>query len=1149
MLSFLLFTALSTFTTRDGKFVDFNQKERKSKSVREKGWYFIQFQEQINYDQLRNKYGIPIGLENKLLGKIYKVFLTSRQVSVLKRIFHARVIEFRNKDKLTQNSQIPFNEATRICLSVDSSFRFSDHFESISKNPPIFNPKGNLLFNKHFQRTYQGQTLSHKDIQNIEMNMTGIDYDDLNVFSYKGMNISRLSSDLIAIDVDDFLGSVNFFKNIDSVSDISPCSRVKLANRFHNGILQGSPDPVRYNDRWRNPRIYYDIGINGSGEYALVSDTGIDVRHTFFYDPGKTVPYYSRGNQHRKIVYYYNYNGDENDDNGHGTHTTCTCLGAALDRDSGISNYDGQAPGAKLVVFDGSAINNLLFFVPDDIAIEKIMTEVPETSIHSGSWQIADEVDQSFRVMMEKREFISHPKLLEIIAAGNDGPKEHSLNTATTSKNLITVANAYNYANEYNLLTFEIDSTLKAYDLLVKYDGNEEIVAVKHAFYSQDPWLGVKDAMSEFTVTFNEEQATREHFVFMDTIDLKKTDLYNSKLGGIIVNSRTSPKIDKNLKIPVIRFPVGKTVPEGAKIQRKFNIEKYEDGIHDRSSRGPSIYGTMKPDVAGYGTEIISARSDNGAYENSLYLCAFSGTSQATPMVSGTALLIRQYVREKLLVSQPTSTLVRSLLISACDQISNISTKKRPNSLSGHGVPRLINVLPIDTSFKLLVSNRVDISKNEHLVSEIDVTSKDHDLRIAMSYLDAPTNAAGYPVLHCNLDLYIVSPSQKVIYGNHYDNLQSEYYSTNERILLTNDEVEIGRYSIHIVSSGDFGQYSTFSFSLCVSGVIHSNNIESDNSNSLTFAKSTKCDQCLNGGTCDNSKQLCQCQNGYVGLHCQIKESTISNSKGKSQKYSIEANELKYFMVKLPTDYNEYKLTFNPVDEANFSHHWLWYSSKSFSVPFEAEEVVRFQIGNVAITTKEITITKDTYVPGSSIHFAFHNNYRFPFKISITVDHDGNDADLPDPEPESKPTQSPAPAPTPEQSPAPSPTPEPEQTPTPTLEQTPSQTKVEIKQTNGDADDYISQITFDQSENGPENSTNDIEITNTNNNDNNNNNSNDDNNQGSVLQEGGIAGIVIGIIITISIGIVITIIILKKKNEEHSSDKEMSLDLSMPSFI
>jgi serine protease AprX len=92
------------------------------------------------------------------------------------------------------------------------------------------------------------------------------------------------------------------------------------------------------------------------------------------------------------------------------------------------------------------------------------------------------------------------------------------------------------------------------------------------------------------------------------------------------------------------------------------------------SSRGPTDFDSIKPDVLAPGTFILSTRAAQlaGGLEwkakdvkpDDGYVF-IGGTSMATPVVSGLAAVLRQYLREERNTPQPSAALLKAILISA----------------------------------------------------------------------------------------------------------------------------------------------------------------------------------------------------------------------------------------------------------------------------------------------------------------------------------------------------------------------------------------------------------------------------------------------------------------------------------------------------
>lgn len=96
------------------------------------------------------------------------------------------------------------------------------------------------------------------------------------------------------------------------------------------------------------------------------------------------------------------------------------------------------------------------------------------------------------------------------------------------------------------------------------------------------------------------------------------------------------------------------------------------DGLAAFSGRGPTKDGRIKPDVVAPGTSILSAMSGAvaqpdvfwGESNDPLY-CYRGGTSMATPLVSGCAAVIRQYLVHARGIARPSAALVKAMLIAA----------------------------------------------------------------------------------------------------------------------------------------------------------------------------------------------------------------------------------------------------------------------------------------------------------------------------------------------------------------------------------------------------------------------------------------------------------------------------------------------------
>ena len=133
------------------------------------------------------------------------------------------------------------------------------------------------------------------------------------------------------------------------------------------------------------------------------------------------------------------------------------------------------------------------------------------------------------------------------------------------------------------------------------------------------------------------------------------------------------------------------------------------------SSRGPSINGTLKPDITAIGDNVyIPAESfdANGIYSSSGYLVA-AGTSYATPMVAGAAALVKQH-NPSLTPLQIKSALMNTAAQTVIDPFTSFTA-----SVTGAGAGMLdiyaamqanVSIVPSSVSFGFLKSGSLPIN-------------------------------------------------------------------------------------------------------------------------------------------------------------------------------------------------------------------------------------------------------------------------------------------------------------------------------------------------------------------------------------------------------------------------------------------------------
>ena len=230
-------------------------------------------------------------------------------------------------------------------------------------------------------------------------------------------------------------------------------------------------------------------------------------------------------------------------------------------------------------------------------------------------------------------------------------------------------------------------------------------------------------------------------------------------------------------------------------------------GMAAFSSRGPTHDGRNKPDIVAPGTAIMSAASFYDGVnrgERLSYYTSKSGTSMATPLVSGSAAVVIQYLRDQG-ISNPSSALVKAVLLNGTRSMGTGQYKgyveipnKTPNWVNGFGHLDLGNSIMPTNSYLTVIEGV--ISNTSELVTYCFNKYTDGEARFTLVWTDPPsTPGVGIDLIN-DLDLQ-VKTKERTYYANnktsHNDSINNcETYRTAKLVAQDNIEVRVHGYNV-----------------------------------------------------------------------------------------------------------------------------------------------------------------------------------------------------------------------------------------------------------------------------------------------------------------------------------------------------------------
>jgi Subtilase family/Concanavalin A-like lectin/glucanases superfamily/Domain of unknown function (DUF5011)/Secretion system C-terminal sorting domain/CUB domain len=166
------------------------------------------------------------------------------------------------------------------------------------------------------------------------------------------------------------------------------------------------------------------------------------------------------------------------------------------------------------------------------------------------------------------------------------------------------------------------------------------------------------------------------------------------------------------------------------------------DVISNYSSFGPTIDGRLVPQIAAVGTDVYSLD-----YNNSYQF--LSGTSMATPGVSGTLALLYERYKNIYGGTKPIASLMKALVSNTAKDVGNLGPDYKYGFGNINGL-RAVKTLDNVMFYTSAVANGVTYEK------DIIVPSGLTKLKVMLAYTDVPATPGATNILVNNLDIKIV---------------------------------------------------------------------------------------------------------------------------------------------------------------------------------------------------------------------------------------------------------------------------------------------------------------------------------------------------------------------------------------------------------
>ncbi|MDA0182235.1 S8 family serine peptidase [Solirubrobacter phytolaccae] len=446
------------------------------------------------------------------------------------------------------------------------------------------------------------------------------------------------------------------------------------------------------------------LALDGTGEIVGVADSGLDTG-----EPGTIMPDFNgrvlnvRATVAKAAAFGV---ADGADLNNHGTHV---CGSIAGDGANSNGTIRGMAPAARLTVLSMGPDSGPGLVVPLDLGVGVFDDAYTDGArIHSDSWGDSINLGRYTALSQDVDEFVwDHRDLLVIISAGNAGDSASTVTPPGTAKNCLTVGASESVRPLPAIIT--IDPNLQ------DVDGNPATPPTN--FPLQWAGFGLQADNADDIADFSSRGPVN------DNGDSRiKPDIVAP--GTFILSCRSTVSIADVGPDGLPPEAIGGLYPDDA------------DGLFDhteavgRGLPGGRFFGTWNQNTPGPPAGAGPLATDNYVYE--------SGTSMATPITSGAVAVLRQYLRERRGIENPSAALMKAFIINAAKVPPAMSTA--PSNAHGFGWLNLQAVLTPAPTGQQAYSDDVDLAVATGDVREFSVQVADplQPLRVTLTWSDFP---------------------------------------------------------------------------------------------------------------------------------------------------------------------------------------------------------------------------------------------------------------------------------------------------------------------------------------------------------------------------------------------------------------------------